>query len=151
MEQKNIKKELLTGFTIIELIIVITIIAILAAIVLVNVSSYMNKGKNSKIESDVANMALGENLCYYSSSLVTPSYIGCSATAKYVSQSLATDIINLNGGTPPVIKETDMAYCISAPLASGSLYICTDSTGATLLTSTSICQTTGQSAGKCSS
>ena len=35
------------GFTIIELIVVIAIIAILAAIVMVNVTQYINKGKDA--------------------------------------------------------------------------------------------------------
>ena len=39
---KNLSKK---GFTIIELLVVIAIIAVLAAIVLVNVTKYINKGK----------------------------------------------------------------------------------------------------------
>ena len=41
------------GFTIIELIVVIAIIAVLAGIVLVNVTSYINKGKDAAV---IANM-----------------------------------------------------------------------------------------------
>jgi prepilin-type N-terminal cleavage/methylation domain-containing protein len=42
------------GFTIIELIVVIAIIAVLAGIVLVNVTSYINKGKDAAIKGNLA-------------------------------------------------------------------------------------------------
>ena len=41
------------GFTIIELIVVIAIIAVLAGIVMVNVSQYINKAKDSAIRADL--------------------------------------------------------------------------------------------------
>jgi len=42
------------GFTIIELLVVIAIIAVLAAIVLVNVTQYINKGNNAAIKANLA-------------------------------------------------------------------------------------------------
>ena len=47
-----IKKE--KGFTIIELLVVVAIIAVLAAIVLVNVTQYINKGKDAAIKGNMA-------------------------------------------------------------------------------------------------
>src|ERR1035437_2671286 len=44
------------GFTIIELIVVIAIIAVLAGIVLVNVTSYINKGKDAAAQGNLASM-----------------------------------------------------------------------------------------------
>lgn len=44
------------GFTIIELIVVIAIIAVLAGIVLVNIISYETKAKNSAIEEQVGSL-----------------------------------------------------------------------------------------------
>jgi prepilin-type N-terminal cleavage/methylation domain-containing protein len=44
------------GFTIVELIVVIAIIAVLAAIVLVNVTQYINKSKNSAIKGNLASL-----------------------------------------------------------------------------------------------
>ena len=41
------------GFTIIELLVVIAIIAVLAAIVLVNVTQYINKGKDAAIKGNL--------------------------------------------------------------------------------------------------
>src|SRR5437667_14039 len=42
------------GFTIIELLVVVAIIAVLAAIVLVNVTQYINKGKDAAIKGNMA-------------------------------------------------------------------------------------------------
>ncbi len=42
------------GFTVIELIVVITIIAILSAVILLSVTQYINKGKDSNISGNLA-------------------------------------------------------------------------------------------------
>ena len=47
------KNHISKGFTIIELIVVIAIIAVLAGIVLVNVTQYINKSKDASIEADM--------------------------------------------------------------------------------------------------
>ncbi len=44
------------GFTIIELIVVIAIIAVLAAIVLVNVTGFINKGKDAAIKGNLSSL-----------------------------------------------------------------------------------------------
>ena len=54
------------GFTIIELIVVIAIIAVLAAIVLVNVTSYINKGKDAAIKGNLSS-AMTNGAVYFDS------------------------------------------------------------------------------------
>ena len=49
-----VKKINQKGFTIIELLVVVAIIAVLAAIVLVNVTAYINQGKNAAIKGNLA-------------------------------------------------------------------------------------------------
>lgn len=44
------------GFTVIELIVVIAIIAVLAAVVLVNVTQYMDKGKDAAIRGNLSSL-----------------------------------------------------------------------------------------------
>lgn len=46
------------GFTIIELLVVIAIIAVLAGIVLVNVVSFINKGKDAAVKGDANTLSL---------------------------------------------------------------------------------------------
>src|SRR3989338_2905994 len=55
------------GFTIIELLVVVAIIAVLAAIVLVNVTAYINQGKNAAIKGNLATV-LTNGAVYYDSS-----------------------------------------------------------------------------------
>ena len=117
------------GFTIIELIVVIAIIAILAAIVLVNVTVYINKAKDARINSDIGNIAMGMAGCY--SATIPASYSGCMTNTTYVPAVLLTDITS-NSGSLTYTAAPSTAYCASSQLASSSSqYVCTDSTGVT--------------------
>ena len=53
------------GFTIIELLVVVAIIAVLAAIVLVNVTGYINQGKNAAIKGNLATVLTNAAVFYY--------------------------------------------------------------------------------------
>ncbi len=55
---------LLKGFTIIELIVVIAIIAVLAGIVLVSVTQYINKSKEARANADANNIEKALQLFY---------------------------------------------------------------------------------------
>ncbi len=52
------------GFTIIELLVVVAIIAVLAAIVLVNVTGYINQGKNAAIKGNLATVLTNAAVYY---------------------------------------------------------------------------------------
>lgn len=67
------KDKFLAGFTIIELVVVIAIIAVLSAIVMVNVTSYIAKSKDSAIKGNMHSMAVN-SIKYYDVSL--PTYVG---------------------------------------------------------------------------
>ena len=73
-KQKHFGKLSARGFTIIELIVVIAIIAVLAGIVLVNVQGYIKKAQNAQTLADVGNyvkaleMARAQNGTYPSTS-----------------------------------------------------------------------------------
>jgi prepilin-type N-terminal cleavage/methylation domain-containing protein len=71
-KMKTKKDKLLAGFTIIELIVVIAIIAVLAAIVMVNVTSYIAKSKDSAIKGNMHSMVVN-SIKYYDVSL--PTYV----------------------------------------------------------------------------
>ena len=118
------------GFTIIELIVVIAIIAILASIVLVNVTSYINKAKDAKIKSDIANIALAMGSCLAD----TGTYVGCIGTDK-VPQTLIDDINATGTGGTFVTSATPTAsaYCMGSSLPGGG-NVCADATGVTTAT-----------------
>jgi len=122
------------GFTIIELIVVIAIIAVLASIVMVNVTGYIDKAKDAAIKSDLANIATGMAACYaqygsYSNGASTPIY--CQNNTTYVPSTLSADITD-RGGTLIVTASPTTAYAACSKLASDSTtYVCVDSTGIT--------------------
>ncbi|MFA6190147.1 MAG: prepilin-type N-terminal cleavage/methylation domain-containing protein [Candidatus Staskawiczbacteria bacterium] len=90
------------GFTIIELIVVIAIIAVLAGIVLVNVIQYINKSKDTKVKAELSQIAKGAIVNYekngsYANTLsaVTPcegTYVFIPSTTAFVAyHKLCTD------------------------------------------------------------
>ena len=116
------------GFTIIELIVVIAIIAVLAAVVLLNVTGYINKGKDAASKAEMHTFQTD----VISAATASPSsnYSGaCPATAT----DPAFIAIQANDSSAVcAIKADNTAWCACfkelAP--STTTYYCADSTGA---------------------
>jgi prepilin-type N-terminal cleavage/methylation domain-containing protein len=110
-------KRLQKGFTLIELLVVIAIIAILAGIVLVNVSSARNRANDSAIISALSQIRSDKEL-------------NISANGTYVatSASIETSISN-NRGDLVETAPGSTAYFAASELPGGGAY-CVDSTGA---------------------
>ena len=86
---QNKKNKLLTGFTIIELIVVIAIIAVLATIVLVNVTQYINKAKDSAIKANLDTIRTNAAAYMADTSLGNGHFNGFLATAGYINAQTA--------------------------------------------------------------
>ena len=117
------------GFTIIELLVVIAIIAVLAAVVLVNVTQYIAKGKDASIKGNMANMVTIAAAWYDSHSSV---YTGVDADATFAAGLTAIGGANGTGKAQSVQISTGApvggAFCIEAELNDGTNW-CVDSTG----------------------
>ena len=111
------------GFTIIELIIVIAIIAILAAVVLVNVTQYIQKGKDAAIKGDISSMQT--DAAVYFDKQTSPTYVNFKLDPLFGTPAAAAVG---QGATPPSESESLSAYCVSTKLNDGT-YWCIDSTG----------------------
>jgi prepilin-type N-terminal cleavage/methylation domain-containing protein len=121
------------GFTLIELLVVIAIIGILASIVLVSLNDARNKGYDTQIKSDIAQIRNGMEMCYDNNG---GTYTGCTTAAALGITALApptcsTDRpavspFNYIGTT---IGVTGSAYAIHADLCAGAYDWCVDSTG----------------------
>ena len=114
------------GFTIIELIVVIAIIAVLATIVLVNVTGYINKGKDASIKGNMATIMT--NAAVYFDGTGAGDYDGFEGTDLYKGPATAITTANaapvyLDDGTA-----TAGAFCVTAALKDSTTY-CVDSTG----------------------
>ena len=80
------------GFTIIELIVVIAIIAVLAGIVLVNVTQYINKGKIAAIKGTMAGLRTTAATYFETNS----DYADICSTSGFTSSATAI----VNAGSP---------------------------------------------------
>lgn len=126
------------GFTIIELLVVVAIIAVLAAIVLVNVTGYINQGKNAAIKGNMSTITTNGAVWYDGNS----SYAGFSADATYTNPAAAAAAAN--GGTALTFglnTTGNVSYCACSVMKTttaepvGSTF-CVDSTGYKLTTIT---------------
>jgi prepilin-type N-terminal cleavage/methylation domain-containing protein len=120
------------GFTIIELLVVVAIIAVLAAIVLVNVTGYINQGKNAAIKGNLSTVLTNGAVYYDANSNYGSSGTGFCGTANFTSPSAA---ITAAGGTAVCdVNDAYTAWCACSTLKvtsadiAGSTF-CTDHTG----------------------
>ncbi len=115
------------GFTIIELLVVVAIIAVLTGIVLVNVTSYINKGKDAAIKGNLATL-LTNGAVYFDSNGNYTTF----CTSSMVAGKPIYDAINTAAGAAPTcaVKITNDAWCACSTLktTAGNVF-CVDSTG----------------------
>ncbi|MBM3206172.1 MAG: prepilin-type N-terminal cleavage/methylation domain-containing protein [Candidatus Staskawiczbacteria bacterium] len=115
------------GFTIIELLVVVAIIAVLAAIVLVNVTQYINKGKDAAIKGNMATILTNMAVWYDQNG----SYAGFDAATNPGYDTPADAIVGA-GKTIITGEKTDTSsqICGCATLydTTNGTY-CVDSTG----------------------
>lgn len=112
------------GFTLMELLVVVAIIGILAAIVLVSLNSARNKGKNAAIKAQMAQLRSAGEMYNEDNS----GFTGWCANAEEgrISQG-AIDA----GGTGYACNDTAAAWAAGIALVgTGSGSWCVDSTGA---------------------
>jgi prepilin-type N-terminal cleavage/methylation domain-containing protein len=117
------------GFTIIELIVVVAIIAVLAAIVLVNVTAYINKGKDSAIQGNLSTMMTNAAVIFDNNGNYLLACAGVNVApitaAKTAFGNVAGDTADCNF-TPT----TGVAWAACSQLKVSDAYFCVDSTGA---------------------
>jgi prepilin-type N-terminal cleavage/methylation domain-containing protein len=128
------------GFTIIELIVVIAIIAVLAAIVLVNVTQYITKGKNSAIEGNLTSLLTNAAAYYdatstfagFENNIITGCGISTTAGPIYtaIKNAGSTLVCEVNSNTGTV----GSTWCgcallnVTTGVQAGTVF-CVDSTG----------------------
>jgi prepilin-type N-terminal cleavage/methylation domain-containing protein len=126
------------GFTIIELIVVVAIIAVLAAIVLVNVTSYINKGKDAAIQGNLSSLVSRGVAYFENSALGNGAYnTFCTHASGGAPIKLAVEATNLGGafvcncntgGNACTATSTKWCACSTLKVSSGNTF-CVDSTG----------------------
>ena len=117
------------GFTIIELLVVVAIIAVLTGIVLVNVTSYINKGKDAAIQGNLSSLTTNAAAYFDANGNYTAFCADATATnplaaadKAYDGNSTADEVTDCNGAAT--------AWAACSQLKVSDSYFCTDSTGA---------------------
>jgi prepilin-type N-terminal cleavage/methylation domain-containing protein len=117
------------GFTIIELVVVIAIIAILAAIVLINVAGYINKGKDAAIKSDMHTLitdAISATNGDWTGYVCTSDTAWTAITAGIQTASGAAKCNINSGATTP---NTSFCACVKELAPVTPTWFCVDSSG----------------------
>ncbi len=128
-----------TGFTLIEMLVVIAMIGLLSAVVLVALGPSRNKAKDTRIISDLQQVRAVAETLYDGSSGTYPAAATIKGNADVTK---ASNDITANGGTDFGVVTNGAgnsgpgtAFATFAKLNSGSVY-CIDSTGNTVTSST---------------
>jgi len=126
------------GFTIIELLVVIAIIAVLAGIVLVNVASYIKKGKIAAIKADFNTILVNSAVWMdshsdYTGFFPSSSFLNPSIHLSGLSMNLTGQSISMFVGPAPGPAYPNFCLCafldtIAAGAPQTKVY-CVDSSG----------------------
>ena len=126
------------GFTLIELLVVIAIIGILASIVLVSLNDARNKGYDTEVKSELAQIRNAMEICYDDKG---GSYSLCTVPAGVTPPACSDDAAyDLTVSVAPGV-----AYAVFADLCGATFDWCIDSTGqskkstAALVTGITVC------------
>ncbi len=100
------------GFTILELMVVVVIVAVLTAIVLSNISQYVNRGKNSSIKGNLTSVFTNSAVYFDANANYN---VFCNTSYVLTAQA---SIAKSNGGAAGTWNCTcDTAACAAAPIA----------------------------------
>ena len=127
------------GFTLIELLVVIAIIGILASIVLVSLNEARNKGYDTEVKSEIAQIKNAMEICYDNNNGVYGD--ACDTAAE-----LGTANITPPGcsGTSYTIRTGSQGYHISSKMCSDTTQTwCADASGVSKASSTDVVTAAG--------
>lgn len=128
------------GFTIIELIVVIAIIAVLASIVMLNVTQYINKGRDAATLGNLSSAISGGSVYFADNTSNTGSqYVASPAFLALI--TAVTNSSKTYGGAYGSAVASDQHWCIYTTTYNKGLQ-CADDTGYIGTPATNACSST---------
>jgi type II secretion system protein G len=121
MQQRRVKSE--SGFTLLELLIVIVVIGILALLIIPNLTSAPKKARDTDRKTDLSGIQKALEEYYLSYSVYPTSLSALTGTAPALLKTVPTDALNTG-----VYVYT---YTASSPYSSYSLKACLENGGDT--------------------
>ena len=124
------KNKIITGFTLVEMVVVIAIIGILTAVVLTAVGSARVKARDARIISDMNQIRSFAEIKYTNANSYTGLNCSLDAPAGILAVCDDIDVQNGGNGDDPVINiSTDgFSYCAEGQL-NDTTYYCVDNAG----------------------
>ena len=114
---KNRKK----GFSLIEMVVVIAIMAILALIMVPNLTAYIQKGDDAQIKANIKNVHTAAELIIQSDPGMSVKDIGTARTGKYASAAAVAAEIEKFANLPDVIgASTNSTVVLAATAPAGT-------------------------------
>lgn len=128
------KNKFQKGFTLIELIVVIAIIGILAAVLLVNFTSTRNRAKNATIRLEMSQIRTAVESFFFRNSTYVGSCVTDNGTGTTDCDRLMFDIESQQTGTGddvtrPTSPFTTTNWCVMVALNTPDGSWCVDATG----------------------
>lgn len=134
------------GFTIIELLIVIAILGVLAAIVLINVTGYINKGKDAAAKGDLGTLLTNAITFYNGNSSFDgveddPDYANAIESLESAKMGYTVTVTCDQDEDCAENDPTNQKWCASVKEVSVSdTYYCVDSSGTKRESATAVCE-----------
>jgi prepilin-type N-terminal cleavage/methylation domain-containing protein len=123
-----------SGFTLVELLVVVAVIGLLAAVVAVSTTAAKSKGADAAAKRDLASIRIQANLYYTNNSNAYGAITALCSAGMYSADTIMANAITHATTNSTAIAcntgPTDQIFAVAVTLKTGTGYYCVDSANA---------------------